>query len=273
MTDPRNKVAYLCGKMRGEPLFNFPLFDSVEWSLAQDGWSVISPARLDRDAGFDPFDMPRNHDWSTIPTGFDLDAAQRRDVAAIMSLRPGTDVVFQITQKTGVGSSAEIALAKWRGVEVRLHAYAKPTETALPGVTAPKPASSMADAVNDALGLTGEVRVTDPQTGGAKGSKPEQCDQIPPNALLELARHYGVGARKYDAHNFRKGYKWSLSYNACMRHLLQFWSGEDRDAETGSKHVIAAAWHCLCLATYIDEHPAKDDRFKGECATHEADNQ
>ena len=43
-------------------------------------------------------------------------------------------------------------------------------------------------------------------------------------------------------------------YAAAMRHLTQFWAGEDLDPGEGSKHVIAAAWHCFALAQFMDEH-------------------
>jgi hypothetical protein len=99
------------------------------------------------------------------------------------------------------------------------------------------------------------------ETGGEKGSKLAQFGQIPPQALYELAEHFGRGADKYEAHNFRNGYDWSLSFDACQRHLWQFWGGEDMDEETGSKHLIAAAWHCLCMATFMDEHRDLDDRY------------
>ena len=105
-----------------------------------------------------------------------------------------------------------------------------------------------------------EIRVTDPDTGAQKGMKLERHDLIPARFLTELARHYGVGAKKYEDRNWEKGYAWSKSYAALQRHLTQFWAGEDIDEETGSKHLVAAAWHCIALATFMDEHPEKDDR-------------
>lgn len=105
-----------------------------------------------------------------------------------------------------------------------------------------------------------EVRMTNEATGGQKGAKLEDFAQIPPSALRELAEHFGRGARKYKKYNFLRGYDWSLSYSACQRHLWQFWGGEDCDPETRSKHVIAAAWHCLALAWYMDHKREWDDR-------------
>ncbi len=109
--------------------------------------------------------------------------------------------------------------------------------------------------------LTGEVRVVDPTTGGQKGAKPQKFHQMPVAELMELSAHYGVGGAKYSPYNYLKGFKWSLSFDACMRHLMAFWGGEDIDAETGSKHTAAAAWHCLNLMRLANTHPELDDRY------------
>lgn len=117
-----------------------------------------------------------------------------------------------------------------------------------------------------------EVRTTS-TTGARKGTKIIRPDLIPAKAHIELATHYGHGAEKYTerddagnvthdgANNWRLGYEWSKSIAALERHLLAFKAGEDYDEEFGSKHVIAAAWHCLTLATFMDEFPEFDDRW------------
>lgn len=92
-----------------------------------------------------------------------------------------------------------------------------------------------------------EKREVDPRTGGEKGSKLARFSLIPPEFLWALAEHYGVGARKYADRNWERGYKWSLSVDALERHLTQFKLGEWTDPETGSAHLIAAAWHCVAL--------------------------
>ena len=112
-----------------------------------------------------------------------------------------------------------------------------------------------------------EVRTTS-STGGEKGVKPERFGQIPVNALLELARQYGVGAEKYTAHNFRKGYEFSKSFDALMRHAWTWWNGEETDPETGTSHMAAVAWHAFNLMTLLDEHPEFDDRYAGEYKEH-----
>ena len=111
--------------------------------------------------------------------------------------------------------------------------------------------------------MSKEVRTTS-STGGQKGTKAERFDLIPIGALTQLAQHYGVGARKYDDNQWRKGYEWSKSYAALQRHATSWWGGEDTDEETGSSHMAAVAWHAFTLLTFIEEHPDFDDRYKGE---------
>lgn len=106
-----------------------------------------------------------------------------------------------------------------------------------------------------------EVRVTS-DTGGQKGSKPQRMDLLPPGALLKISEVYEFGSRKYDDHNWRKGYSWSLSYAAMQRHLNLFWSGQDLDEESGLPHVAHAAFHMFTLLTFMEEQREFDDRFK-----------
>lgn len=95
-----------------------------------------------------------------------------------------------------------------------------------------------------------EVRVVDPKTGGEKGSKTARFDLIPPDALWAIAEHYGRGASKYAARNWERGYNWGLSVAALERHLKARMMGEKVDAETGSLHLTAVAWHALALLTF-----------------------
>lgn len=123
----------------------------------------------------------------------------------------------------------------------------------------------------------GEVIFTDPTTGAKKAGNLQRVSLIPSGALLEIAEHYGKGALKYADHNWRKGMPWSWSSDALERHLLAFLDGEDYDdctcdppttepkcpdcGATGSKHIIAVAWHAIALSTFMDEHRELDDRW------------
>lgn len=108
--------------------------------------------------------------------------------------------------------------------------------------------------------MTEEIRTTS-STGGQKGVKPEKFSLIPVEALEIMARLYGFGAEKYAAHNWRKGYEWSKSYDSLQRHANAFWRGEDIDAETGLPHLAGVAFHAFTLMIFMEEHPEFDDRF------------
>ena len=115
----------------------------------------------------------------------------------------------------------------------------------------PTPPATLSGEANQSKSATtpnvGEIRVTDPITGGQKGMKDARFSLIPSSFLWELAEHYGKGAKKYEDRNWERGYKWSLSLDASMRHLHQFLAGERWDAETQSHHLIAAIWHLIAL--------------------------
>lgn len=107
--------------------------------------------------------------------------------------------------------------------------------------------------------MTKEVRSVS-STGGAKGVKKQNYAAIPPFSLCELATLYGNGARKYDAHNFRRGYEWSKSYSALQRHANLFWAGENIDIEMQLSHLSSVIWHIFTLIESQEMHPNFDDR-------------
>lgn len=106
-----------------------------------------------------------------------------------------------------------------------------------------------------------EVIVTDTTTGGRKGTKLARFDLIPAEPLTQLAEHYGRGARKYEANNWRKGYSWGLSFAAMQRHAWAWRGGEDTDPETGTPHLAAVAFHAFALMEFATTHPELDDRW------------
>lgn len=99
-------------------------------------------------------------------------------------------------------------------------------------------------------------------TGGQKGEKPEQYDDIYWPALRSLARVYAMGAAKYSRGNYRKGYPASLSISAAMRHFAAWMEGEDLDPESGESHLSHVVWHCFNLQQILDNHREEfDDRI------------
>lgn len=125
-----------------------------------------------------------------------------------------------------------------------------------------------------------EVRTTS-KTGGEKGVKPQRHSLIPKEGLDTIAEVFAFGAEKYADHNWRKGYDWSKSYDAAIRHLTAWWAGETYDScdeacefldetgpgtcrnHSGLSHLGHAGFHIMALATwqrsgYYDEF---DDRY------------
>lgn len=227
---------YLAGPMRGYPKFNSDAFRNEALRLRVAGFEVVSPAEMDEADGMD-FTSEETAAASVKRTSEgvpDEEYYLQRDFLAIdgvdgIALMPGWE------NSKGVGR--EIYYAIPHGKQIK--------------------------SVNDWL-LTvsqgSEVRLTDPDTGAQKGQKLARFDLVPVGPLWEVAEHFGRGAAKYAEHNWARGYRWSLCYQAAIRHLMQFWAGEDRDEQLQSKHVIAAAWHCLVLAFFMDVFPQKDDR-------------
>lgn len=107
-----------------------------------------------------------------------------------------------------------------------------------------------------------EVRVVNPVTGGAKGSKIERYDLIPWDQMGQLAKLYGKGAEKYDERNWELGIGWNLCMASMMRHLTAFWNGESYDSETECHHLASVMFYCLAFMRFEKTHPELDTRPK-----------
>lgn len=97
-----------------------------------------------------------------------------------------------------------------------------------------------------------EIRTTS-STGGQKGVKPERFSLMPRKGLAWISRVFGFGAEKYDAHNWRRGYEWSKSFDALERHFQAAKDGETYDEESGLPHLAHAGFHILVLLTWLEE--------------------
>lgn len=95
--------------MRGYAKWNFPAFDAVRDRWKAGGWSVISPADLDRACGLD-----ENSD-APLPADF-IRKAMLRDMTAIL-LHCDAIVLLPGWEKSK-GANAEKALAEAIGIEV-----------------------------------------------------------------------------------------------------------------------------------------------------------
>lgn len=101
------------------------------------------------------------------------------------------------------------------------------------------------------------------RTGGARfDAGKSRVDLIPAEVLLLLGEIYEMGARKYDASNWRKGMRWSKVYGPLFRHLLKFWMGQKLDEESKKLHIMHVVWNAVALALYVikPEYHQFDDR-------------
>lgn len=102
------RTIYLAGPMRGKPLYNFPEFDRYARQLSSEGWDVISPAQMDRDAGFDPETSEPSQAFIREAISRDLQAIiDRCDAVALM---PGW--------ASSSGAMVEYHLAKFLGLSI-----------------------------------------------------------------------------------------------------------------------------------------------------------
>lgn len=101
---------------------------------------------------------------------------------------------------------------------------------------------------------------TDPNTGGQKAVKPERYELIPVWPMAELARVYNYGCKKYKDHNWQRGYPWSWSIGALLRHIARFLAGETIDPESKLHHLAHAVFHLLTLMEFGRRGLGTDDR-------------
>lgn len=85
---------------------------------------------------------------------------------------------------------------------------------------------------------------------------------LPSEALEEIAKVLQHGAEKYAAHNWRKGFVWSRTLDALLRHIYAWQRGEDIDPDSGLNHLAHAGCNVLFLLSFIRTSTGLDDRYK-----------
>ena len=288
------RVAYVAGPMRHIPGFNFKNFDKwTAWLRAQD-WLVHSPAEMDREYYPDIDWDNTTGEESDLVKEWTLGSALRRDFQAIcntnaMVMIPGWEksagvhaelpTSYRIENDIYLGVEDEdgnpLCLAKLTDEEILQAIEDGPedhtiseeralTLNELRRTSGLPPYEFQEPVIGTGTLSTGEHRVVDPTTGGEKGQKIARFDLIPWEVMWELAEHYGGNAiehgGKYPARNWQKGYRWTLSIGAILRHLVAWINGEDLDEETGHSHLVAVIWHACTLRWYQVHGVGTDDR-------------
>lgn len=80
--------------------------------------------------------------------------------------------------------------------------------------------------------------------------------------LVAVAQVGDFGAQKYGQWNYKAGMPWMKLLGSCSRHLAAFIKGEDLDKESKLPHLAHLAYDALMLLDYMENHHAKDDRYK-----------
>jgi len=91
-----------------------------------------------------------------------------------------------------------------------------------------------------------------------------RTDLLPVRPLINTSVIFAYGSRKYADYNWKKGdgLKQSRVYAALLRHLFAWYSGEDRDKESGRDHLAHATCCLLMLYDLSLDRPNSDDRDK-----------
>ena len=104
-----------------------------------------------------------------------------------------------------------------------------------------------------------ETKPTNPKDAIGIRKAPLSC--VPASVLLETGTAMLEGASKYGRHNYRAvGVRASVYYDATMRHMMQWWEGEDIDPDSGLSHVTKAIASLVVLRDAMIQQKLTDDR-------------
>ncbi len=82
--------------------------------------------------------------------------------------------------------------------------------------------------------ITGAVRDSQENKG--------RMDLLPVRAIIELAKHFEAGSKKYGSRNWEKGMGLSIYLDSGIRHALRYLRGDSDEP-----HLEAACWNIMCL--------------------------
>ena len=99
------------------------------------------------------------------------------------------------------------------------------------------------------------------------GAKKVSITKLPPIAILHGAAAMVNGADKYGPYNWReKNVIAHIYVDACMRHLMSWWEGEETADDSGVTHLGHAIACCGILldaqanGNLIDDRPSKPEK-------------
>lgn len=104
------------------------------------------------------------------------------------------------------------------------------------------------------------TKETNPKDGiGIK--KWRQFATLPMTVMCEVGVAMLEGAAKYGRHNYRvSGVKASVYIDAAVGHIMQWWEGEDIDADSQLSHITKAISSLIVLRDAMIQKQLNDDR-------------
>lgn len=84
---------------------------------------------------------------------------------------------------------------------------------------------------------------------------------VPTLATKEMADIMSFGATKYGKFNYLGGLEYLRLWDAAIRHLWAWVTGEDTDKESGKSHLAHAACCCLMILELQLRKLGQDDRY------------
>lgn len=131
-----------------------------------------------------------------------------------------------------------------------LYPYTKEGIGSVQRVDLPKPSGKIASGVR---------KDTNPKD--AVGIKKAPFSTLSMPVMAEVGVAMMEGALKYGRHNYRKsGVRSSVYIDASIRHLIDWWEGEDIDHLSGLSHITKCIASCMVLRDAMIFNMLKDDR-------------
>lgn len=233
------KRIYIAGPMRGYPLYNFSEFFAAARVLHEryPNTQTVNPAQVDMERGFNPWEFPSDFNWKSLPEGESFDEIIDRDLALLREC----DAIYMLEGwKDSEGAIIEYEVAKDNDLLIMFESSEDEEHYAFTSVEI-------------------DTKPTNPKD--ACGVKKVPLNGMPAPVLMECGLVKLHGDLKYGRYNWREaGVRYSVYYDACMRHLMAWWEGEDLDPDSGLPHLTHAMTGLAVLRDAIMQDMAEDDR-------------
>lgn len=116
MLEACNRIAYICGPMRGLEKYNFPAFDAAATKYREMGWTVYSPADFDREEVGCEFGDLSDECMGRIDANLTINQCMANDMGCLTCMGVNTIVLLKGWEKS-TGAKPEIALGLCLGME------------------------------------------------------------------------------------------------------------------------------------------------------------